>query len=112
MGNTPISWCSKLQQCVSTSTAEAEYYSFSECSNQCIWYINILNEFNYKINTMNINIDNKATIFISNNAMVNQRTKHIDKRFHYVRELIKNKKIKLIYIKTQYITLQMDLRNI
>lgn len=102
MGNTPISWCSKLQQCVSTSTAEAEYYSLSECSKQCIWYRSILNEFNYKIDTMNINVDNKATIFISNNETVNQRTKHIDVRFHYVRELIKTKRIKLTYIKSQY----------
>jgi len=36
IGDAPISWCSKLQHCVSTSTAEAEYYSLSECSKQCI----------------------------------------------------------------------------
>ena len=34
IGNTPTSWCSKLQHCISTSTAEAEYYSLCECSKQ------------------------------------------------------------------------------
>eukprot|EP00833_Pecoramyces_ruminatium_P012507 jgi/Orpsp1_1/1186539/evm.model.d7180000051327.1 len=35
-GNTPTSWCSKLQKCISTSTAESEYYSLSECGKHCI----------------------------------------------------------------------------
>lgn len=47
LGNSPTIWCSKLQHCVSTSTAEAEYYSLSECSKQCIWYLNLLNELKF-----------------------------------------------------------------
>jgi len=104
IGNTPVSWCSKLQTCVSTSTAEAEYYSLSECSKQCIWYMNFLNELNFNINTININVDNKAAISISENNIINQKSKHIDIRFHYIRELISENKIKLKYIKSKYNT--------
>lgn len=101
IGGTPISWCSRLQPCVSTSTAEAEYYSLSECSKQCIWYLNLLKELNFNINTIDINVDNKAAIFISENNLINQKVKHIDIRYHYIRELIKENKIKLKYIKSQ-----------
>ena len=99
MGGTPTSWCSKLQHCVSTSTAESEYYSLSECSKHCIWYLNILKELDFKINF--INIINKATIYNSKNQSINPKTKHIDIRFHYVRELIKENKIKLNYVKSE-----------
>ena len=101
IGNTPISWCSKLQNCVSTSTAEAEYYSLSECSKQCIWYMSFLNELGFNIETIEINTDNKAAIFISENNLINQKTKHIDIRYHYIRELISNNKIKLKYIESK-----------
>lgn len=62
---------------------------------------NLLNELNFNIRSININVDNKATIFISNNDLVNQKCKHIGIRFHYIRELIKNKEIELKHIKSQ-----------
>ena len=45
-------------------------------------------------------MDNKAAIFISNNNIVNQKTKHIDIRYHYIKELIENKDLNLKYIKS------------
>jgi len=90
IGNTPTSWCSKLQRCVSTSITESEYYSLSECSKHCIWYLNLLNEINYDVENITINVDNKATIYNSKNQSINPKTKHIDIRYHYIRELIKD----------------------
>ena len=101
IGNTPISWYSKLQNCVSTSTAESEYYSISECAKQCIWYQNLLNELNQNINQIIIYTDNKAAIHISKNNLINPKSKHIDIRYHYIRELINKRKIILTYIKSQ-----------
>jgi len=102
MGETPTSWCSKLQHCISTSTAEAEYYSLSECCKHCIWYLNILTELDYKIKYITANVDNKATIYNSKNQSINPKTKHIDIRFHFVRKLIKENKIKLQYVKSEW----------
>jgi len=102
VGNTPTSWCSKLQHCVFTSTAESEYYILSECSKHCIWYLNLLNEFGLNMKNIEINIDNKAAIFNAKNQSINPKTKHMDIRVHYIRELIRNNKIKLKYIKSQY----------
>ena len=89
IGDSPISWCSKLQHCVSTSTAEAEYYSLSECSKYCMWYINLLKELKFNISCIEINIDNKAAIYNAKIQSINPRTKHMEIRLHYVRELVK-----------------------
>ena len=66
--------------------------------------MNFLNELNFNINTININVDNKAATSISENNIINQKSKHIDIRFHYIRELISENKIKLKYIKSKYNT--------
>jgi hypothetical protein len=86
----------RLLHCVSTSTAESEYYSFSECSKYCTWNLNILRELDFKIKFININVDNKATIYNNKNQTINLKTKHIVIRFHYIRELVKENKCKLL----------------
>ena len=101
IGNTPTSWSSKLQHCVSTSTAESEYYSISEGSKHGLWYIILLNELNINVNYITISVDNKAAIYMSNNQTINPKSKHIDIRFHYIRELISQNKVKLKYIKSE-----------
>ena len=63
MGNSPVNWYSKLQQVVATSTAESEYYSVSICTKHCLWYMNLLNELNYNMENVIVNIDNKAAIY-------------------------------------------------
>jgi len=100
VGNTPVSWCSKLQHCVATSTCEAEYYSISECAKHCTWTMNLLQELNINIKTINIYTDNKAAIHVCNNNVINQKNKHIDIRYHFIKELIANNKITLTYIKS------------
>jgi len=101
MGNTPTSWFSKLQHCVSTSTTEAEYYSLSECAKHTLWYRNFLNELNIKSNNITIYVDNKATIYNSENQSINPKSKHIDIRYHHVRDLVNKQLIKLKYIKSK-----------
>ena len=101
MGNTPTSWYSKLQHCVSTSTAEAEYYSLSECAKHSLWYKNFLNELNIKISSITIFVDNKATIYNSKNQSINPKSKHIDIRYHHIRDLVNKQIIRLKYIKSK-----------
>ena len=105
INSAPTSWYSKLQQCVSVSTAESEYYSIHECSRHCLWYRNMFKELGIKINdnsTITINTDNKAAICNSENETINPKSKHIDLRYHSIRESIKNNYIKLKYVKSEY----------
>lgn len=61
---------------------------------------NILSEIGINTGTITIYIDNKAAIFSSENNVINNKLKHIDIRYHFIRELINNKTIKLEYIKS------------
>jgi len=99
IGESPTSWYSKLQNVVATSTAESEYYSISDCAKHSLWYLNILNELNINMNYVIIHVDNKAAIYNCQNQSINKRSKHIDIKYHHIRSLIKDNKIKLKYIK-------------
>jgi len=101
IGNAPTNWYSKLQKCVSTSTAESEYYSLSECSKHSIWYMTILKELNININFIIINVDNREAIYNCQNNSINPKSKHIDIKYHHVSDLIKENKIKLSYIRSE-----------
>jgi len=101
IGSSPTGWYSKLQHTVATSTTESEYYSISECAKHSLWYVNLLNGLNIKLNCVTINVDNKAAIYNCQNQSINPRSKHIDIKFHHVRNLIKENKIDLKYIKSK-----------
>jgi len=100
VNGTPTTWYSKLQHCVSTSTAESEYYGIHECAQQCLWYRNVFKELNLGNECITINSDNQAAIYNGENETINPKSKHIDLRYHSIREMIKNKQIKLQHIKS------------
>jgi len=101
MNSAPTSWYSKLQHCVSVSTAESEYYGIYECARHCLWYRNVFKELGLKQDTITINTDNKAAIYNCENETINPKSKHIDLRYHSIRELIKKNYINLKYIKSE-----------
>jgi len=67
----------------------------------CIWYLNMLKELKHSIKYIEINIDKKDAIYNAKNQSINPKIKHMDIRVHYIRELIKNNKIKLKYNKSR-----------
>jgi len=101
IGDSPTSWYSKLQHVVATSTAESEYISVSDYAKHSLWYMNIFKELNIKIKSVTINTDNKAAIYNCQNRIINSKSKHIDIKYHHVRDLISKGKIKLKYIKSK-----------
>ncbi|KAL4011127.1 hypothetical protein IC575_028174 [Cucumis melo] len=98
--NNLVSWFSKKQNCVSLSTVEAEYIAArSECT-QMIWMKNMLNEYGIMQRVMTLYCDNMSAIDISKNPVQHSRTKHIDIRHHFIRDLIENKVITLQHIRS------------
>jgi len=94
-----ISWSSKKQPVVSLSTTEAEYIAAASCACQCIWIFKRMLEklgFNEETETL-ILCDNNSTIQLSKNPVLHGRSKHIDIKFHFLRDLIRNEIIKLSY---------------
>ena len=101
MGNNLISWFSKKQNCVSLSTAEAEYIAAGSSCSQLVWMKQMLTEYNVTQDVMTLYCDNLSAINISKNPIQHSRTKHIDIRHHFIRELVEEKIIALEHITTE-----------
>jgi hypothetical protein len=84
-----VSWKSKMQQCVTLSSTEAEYVACSQCANEMEFVRHILESINERVDLpMVLHVDNTGAIDLVKNYSTTGRTKHIDIRFHYIRELV------------------------
>jgi hypothetical protein len=102
LGGGAVSWSSKKQPIVTLSTTEAEFVAAASCACQSIWLRNILKHLmvDQDHNTL-IFCDNSSSIKLSKNPILHGRCKHIDVRFHFLRDLTKEGIVELVHCKTQ-----------
>ena len=101
VGRRLVSWHSKKQHSVSTSTAEAEYITAGSCCAQILWMRNQLRDYGLWMSKIPIFCDNTSAISISNNPVQHSRTKHIDIRYHFIREHVTNGTVELHFVPTE-----------
>ncbi|KAI3788196.1 hypothetical protein L2E82_00927 [Cichorium intybus] len=101
LGGRLVSWTSKKQSCVSTSTAEAEYVAAASCCSQVMWMQTQLRDYGYKVSQIPIFCDSTSTIAISHNPVHHSMTKHIDIRYHFLKDNIQKGHIELHFINTE-----------
>ena len=102
-----ISWSSKQQEIVSLSTTEAEYIALTYTAKEAIWFRNFLSELISPIAfPLNIYNDNQSAISLAHAELgqFHARTKHIDIRYHFIREKIKDGMIEVTYCPTNEMT--------
>ncbi|PNX78271.1 hypothetical protein L195_g034248 [Trifolium pratense] len=98
LGSSAISWSSKKQPIVTLSTTEAEYVSTAACACQGVWLKNVLSYLKMKqAKCIMIYCDNNSSIKLSKNPIMHGRCKHIDVRFHFLRDLTKDGTIELVH---------------
>ena len=95
-----ISWSSRLQPTVATSTTEAEYIAAAAATKEALWLRKLLPELGYELETVQIYGDNQAALKIIANPIVSERSKHIDIIHHFVRERVEMRQVKLDYVDT------------
>ena len=98
----PISWSSQRQSIVSLSTAEAEYIALTHGTKEAIWLRQMLKELDISCNSIPISVDNQSAIKLANNSEFHKRSKHIDVRFHFVRDVISRKEIEISYVQSKH----------
>ena len=102
MGETAFTWSSKKQAIVTLSSCEAEYVAATSCVCHAIWLRNLLKTFRMEQeNPTEIYVDNKSAIALAKNPVFHDRSKHIDTRYHYIRECIAAQQVKLEHVRTQ-----------
>ncbi|KAK2352556.1 putative mitochondrial protein [Trifolium repens] len=99
--NSPISWSSKKQSIVALSSCEAEYVAAAQAACQAVWLESLLEELkiNY-VKPMRLNVDNKSAISLAKNPIAHGRSKHIETKFHFIRDQVSKEKLTMEYCKT------------
>lgn len=98
----PVTWSSSRQKCVSRSTTESEYIAASDAVQEVVWMRTFLREIGIQLNGPTpLYVDNQSTIRLVNNAEHHKRTKHIDIKYHYIRECEENGTTKVTYVESK-----------
>ena len=93
-----FSWNSRAQKTVALSSTKAEYMSLSDTSKQLLWIKSLMSELGINLAPIPLFGDNQGSIFLSSNPVQEKRIKHIDLRYHFIRDTITNKQVELFFI--------------
>jgi hypothetical protein len=97
-----VSWYSKRQEIVSLSTTESEYISATHAAKEALWLRSLIRQvFRPLPDATTVFSDNQSAIALAHDHQFHARTKHIDVRFHFVRWVIEQGQIRLVYCPTQ-----------
>nr|GEZ47755.1 retrovirus-related Pol polyprotein from transposon TNT 1-94 [Tanacetum cinerariifolium] len=84
------------------SSAKAEYVSLSTCCAQVLWMRTQLTDYGFHSDKIPMYFDSKAAIAISYNPVQHFRTKHIDNRYHFIKEKVEKGIVELFFVGTEY----------
>lgn len=98
-----IAWASKKQTSVALSTMEAEYIAAAIAVKDAVWIKQLLVEIGLwtEERAITLQVDNQSAIKFMENEITSKRSKHINVRYHFIRDVIKRGDVKVIYCPTQ-----------
>ncbi|KAK1432035.1 hypothetical protein QVD17_08921 [Tagetes erecta] len=103
MGNNLLSWSSKRQPTVSRSSAKAEYRGVANAVAETSWLRNLLLELGVSIHRATlIYCDNISAVYLSENPVQHQRTKHVEIDLHFVREKVKLGHVRVLHVPSEF----------
>ena len=95
-----VSWKATLQPVVAMSTTEAEYMAIAEACKESVWLKGLFAELCGVDSCIDLFCDSQSAICLTKDQMFNERTKHIDVKYHYVCDVISQGKLKVCKIST------------
>ncbi|GJR01519.1 retrovirus-related pol polyprotein from transposon TNT 1-94 [Tanacetum coccineum] len=102
LGDRLVSWSSKRQKSAAISSTEAEYIALSGCCAQVLWMRSQLTDYGLGFNKIPMYCDNKSAIALCCNNVQHSRSKHIDIRYHFIKEQVENGVVELYFVRTEY----------
>ncbi|KAJ0677880.1 putative RNA-directed DNA polymerase [Helianthus annuus] len=100
LGNRLVTWQCKKQTCVATSTCEAEYIAASSCCSQVLWIQQQLRDYGFEFLSTPIYVDNSAALDITRNPVQHSKTKHIEIKYHFIRDCFEKRLIDVVKVHT------------
>ncbi len=102
-GDNAITWQSQKQKAVALSSCEAEYIAAATASCQGVWLARLLAELKgEKPGAVTLKIDNQSAIQLSKNPMFHDRSKHIDVKYHFIRQCVEEGKVCVESVDTKF----------
>jgi phosphoribosyl-AMP cyclohydrolase len=95
-----ISWMSKRQVVVALSTTKSEYMAATHASKEAIWLQRLCSCIGLVKQAIRIDCDSESAIFLVKNMAYHSKTKHIDIQYHFVRDMVEEKKVLLMKVET------------
>ncbi|MCO5550336.1 hypothetical protein L7F22_003820 [Adiantum nelumboides] len=96
-----VSWRSQLQDCITQSTTKAEYVAANEACKEAIWLGRLVAELGIKVDMPELYCDSQSAIQLAKNPVFHLKTKHIDVKYHFIREVLEDQQIRLMKIHTK-----------
>lgn len=100
VGGNTVSWKSSLQPVVALSTTEAEYIALTEAVKEAIWIRGLLEDMRIKPESAAVWSDSQSAICLSKNNAFHERTKHIAKKYYFIRDIIEAGEVEVHKIHT------------
>jgi hypothetical protein len=100
LGSNLVSWASRQQKCVATSSTEAEYIALSEVTKEILWISRIGHYLDLPSEQIRVYEDNQGAMKIAKSTCTHKKSKHVNIRYHFVREHVAEGKIVLTWIPT------------
>lgn len=97
----PVSWTSRVQKTVALSSVEAEYMALSTATQEALHIKQLLESVEINVNGVVLYCDNQGAIKLAANAQYHPRTKHIDIRYHFIRQYVDSGVILLKWVDTK-----------
>lgn len=101
LGNNPVTWTSQKQRVVALSSCEAEYIAATAGTCQGIWLSRVIGTILGREVKATLKVDNKSAIALAKNPVFHDRSKHIDTRYHFIRDCVQAGSIDLLYVNTE-----------
>nr|VWO95646.1 Alcohol oxidase [Ganoderma boninense] len=99
LGSGAISWAARKQPTVASSTTEAEYIAAADSAKECVWLRHLLDAIGFRQSAASpLLVDNSGAIVLSGDQSFHARTKHIDVKYHYLREKTSSSEIDVRYV--------------
>ncbi|WVZ97856.1 LOW QUALITY PROTEIN: hypothetical protein U9M48_043365, partial [Paspalum notatum var. saurae] len=98
LGTSLVSWSSRKQASVALSTTEVEYVAAASCCSHLLWMKATLSDFSLRFGKIPLLVDSTSAISVAKNPVLHSRTKHIDVRFHFLRDHYEKGDIDLVHV--------------
>eukprot|EP00253_Pinus_taeda_P018448 PITA_18448 len=95
-----VSWMSKKQFVVALSTTEVKYMAATHARKEAVWLQRLCSSMGLVQGAIRIDCDSQSAIFLAKNPAYHSKTKHIDVQYHFVRDMIEDKKVLLVKVDT------------